>query len=238
MNIILVEKDDFIENDIVLITDRRANHIKTVHNVEVGKTLKIGMINGKIGTGVLLESHDQNRIVLKTSFSVDPPQKLPVSLLLSLPRPKSLKKALSTAITMGVKVIFLINSARVEKSYWQTPIITNQAELRELSLLALEQAVDTVLPNIYFKKRFRPFVEDELPTLISGSIPIALHPGIYPPLKPYEPEKKVALAIGPEGGFVPFEIELLQKAGFEIRSMGERILRVENAVTASLAKLF
>ena len=40
----------------------------------------------------------------------------------------------------------------------------------------------------------------------------------------------VALAIGPEGGWVPFELELLAAQGFRPVSLGPRVLRVETVV--------
>ncbi|MGF6327455.1 16S rRNA U1498 N3-methylase RsmE [Pseudomonas sp. BS3782 TE3695] len=48
----------------------------------------------------------------------------------------------------------------------------------------------------------------------------------------------VTLAIGPEGGWIPYEIDLLGKSGLQPVQLGERILRVETAVTALLARLF
>ena len=48
----------------------------------------------------------------------------------------------------------------------------------------------------------------------------------------------MTLAIGPEGGWIPYEVELLQKAGLQPVQLGQRILRVENAVPALLARLF
>jgi RsmE family RNA methyltransferase len=48
----------------------------------------------------------------------------------------------------------------------------------------------------------------------------------------------VTLAIGPEGGWIPYEVDLLNKAGLQPVQLGDRILRVETAVTALLARLF
>jgi RsmE family RNA methyltransferase len=53
-----------------------------------------------------------------------------------------------------------------------------------------------------------------------------------------EEKQKIVLVIGPEGGFIPFEINLLEKQGCVTVSFGNRILRVEQAVPAILAKLF
>ena len=46
------------------------------------------------------------------------------------------------------------------------------------------------------------------------------------------------LAIGPEGGFIPYEVEKLEEAGFDRIHLGSRILRVETAVTAIVSKLY
>ena len=47
----------------------------------------------------------------------------------------------------------------------------------------------------------------------------------------------LTIAIGPEGGWVPFEIDLMQAIGFQPFSLGRWTLRVEHAVTAALAQV-
>ena len=63
------------------------------------------------------------------------------------------------------------------------------------------------------------------------------HPGDYPAC-PRAVSEAVTLAIGPEGGWIPYEVDKLQEAGLAPVQLGERILRVETAVTALLARLF
>ena len=43
--------------------------------------------------------------------------------------------------------------------------------------------------------------------------------------------------LGPEGGFVPYEIERFQACGFSPVSLGERILRVDTALPALVGRL-
>ena len=104
-------------------------------------------------------------------------------------------------------------------------------------LLGLEQARDTVLPDIILAKRFKPFVEDELPAMAANTRGLIAHPGDFPEC-PRALSEPVTLAIGPEGGWIPYEVELLSKAGLSPMQLGERILRVETAVPALLARLF
>ena len=72
------------------------------------------------------------------------------------------KRIVQTIATMGVKELYFINSYKVEKSFWQSPWLT-EGKLLENIVLGLEQAMDTQLPKIHLRKRFKPFVEDELP---------------------------------------------------------------------------
>ena len=51
------------------------------------------------------------------------------------------------------------------------------------------------------------------------------------------PGMKIAVFIGPEGGFEPEEIRLLENAGARIVSLGHRILRTETAGLAAITVL-
>ena len=173
---------------------------------------------------------------LQITLDQPPPVKLPLTMVLALPRPKMLRRVLQTVAAMGVPRLVLVNSYRVEKSFWQTPFLEPGA-IREQLILGLEQARDSVLPEVVIEKRFKPFVEDRLPLLAAGSLGLVGHPGDHPPC-PRAVEGPVTLAIGPEGGWIPYEVDLLTKAGLQPVQLGARILRVETAVTALLARLF
>ena len=89
---------------------------------------------------------------------------------MAMPRPKMLRRSLQTIATMGVKQLYLINSYRVEKSFWQSPFLKAESVLEDF-ILGLEQARDTRLPTLHVRKRFKPFVEDELPQIITEKKP-------------------------------------------------------------------
>ena len=235
MNLLLLEDGDFIADDRVLLTGRRLKHLHEVHRAEVGDNLRVGRLDGLMGSGKLLRLNAEHA-ELSVQLDQPPPAKLPLTLLLALPRPKMLRRVLQTVSSMGVPRLILLNSYRVEKSFWQTPFL-EPAAIREQLILGLEQTRDTVLPEVIVEKRFKPFVEDQLPAIAAGTLGLTGHPGDYPAC-PRAVEQPVTLAIGPEGGWIPYEVEKLQHAGLQPVQLGERILRVETAVTALLARLF
>jgi RsmE family RNA methyltransferase len=235
VNLLLLEEADFIAPDRVILRDRRLKHMQEVHRSVVGDNLRVGRLGGQLGSAELLRL-EPREAELSVSFDKQPPAKLPLTLLLALPRPKMLRRVFQTVATMGVPKIILLNSYRVEKSFWQTPFLEAEA-IREQLILGLEQARDSVLPEIVIEKRFKPFVEDRLPALAEGRLGLVGHPGDFPAC-PRAVERPVTLAIGPEGGWIPYEIEMLQKSGLQPVQLGDRILRVETAVTALLARLF
>ena len=136
---------------------------------------------------------------------------------------------------LGVKRIILVNAARVEKSYWQSPFF-QPGPVRQQMVRGLEQSRDTVLPEVALKPLFKPFVEDELPAILQGTTALAAHPAANVAC-PREVRGPVTLAIGPEGGFLPYEVGKLVSAGFTAVSLGERALNVETAVPALIGRL-
>ncbi len=235
MNLLLLEDADFSTADHVTLRDRRLTHMQEVQRVAVGDTLRVGRIGGLMGTAQVLRLAD-GEAELQISLEQPAPAKLPLTMILALPRPKMLRRVFQTIATMGVPRLILVNSYRVEKSFWQTPFL-EPAAIREQLILGLEQSRDTVLPEVVIEKRFKPFVEDRLPAIASATLGLVGHPGNYPPC-PRAVHTPVTLAIGPEGGWIPYEVELLAKAGLQPVQLGERILRVETAVTALLARLY
>lgn len=209
-------------------------HVLSVCKAAAGDTLRVGLLNGNTGSG-RVESVSGQSIVLKVKLDGSPPEPLPLTLILALPRPKALKRCVESVTALGVKKIFIIQSFRVEKSYWSSPALSNDVLLKHM-LLGLEQACDTVLPEILIRKRFKPFVEDELPGIIRGSRPLAAHPQAEKTC-PFHSDKPITLAVGPEGGFIPYEIGLFEKLGFEAVSLGRRILKVEHALPALIGRL-
>ncbi|MGC2062228.1 MAG: 16S rRNA (uracil(1498)-N(3))-methyltransferase [Thermodesulfovibrionales bacterium] len=235
MNLILLFSEDFIDSNRVLLSGRRAEHILKVHGAKAGDVLTVGISGKMIGKGTLL-SIEKGSVMMEVHLTQNPPAPRPVTLVLALPRPKVLRRVLQTATSMGVKKIYLINAYRVEKSFWKSPFLDGKV-IRDQLILGLEQAKDTIMPEVLLRPLFKPFVEDELPGIMTGTTSLVAHPEAAREC-PRNVSGNLTLAIGPEGGFIQYEIDRLAECGFQAVSMGERILRIEAAVPALLSRLF
>ncbi|KJS04757.1 MAG: 16S rRNA methyltransferase [Gammaproteobacteria bacterium BRH_c0] len=223
------------DNGIVVVSGRQCAHLKDQLKVALGDSVRVGEIGGSMGNGEVVAMAGDT-ISLKVELTAIPPPPLPLRLILSLPRPKMLRRILQTVASLGIVELHLINSFRVEKSYWQTPWLEATA-LEEQLLLGLEQCCDTTLPRVYQHKRFKPFVEDLLPGIVAGTRPLLAHPYCQTSC-PVAVNEPLTLAIGPEGGFIPYEVEKLIQCGFEPVTLGTRILRVETAIPVLVSRLF
>ena len=234
MNIVLLDERQ-TQSDVWKITSKRQlDHLCTHVNVKVGDTLKVGILHGKRYLTKIVDI-SETAIHVQAIQKEAVPEKLPVTLIVALPRPKVLRRLIADSVTLGVEKIILLHSYRVDKSYWQTPFLQ---QLDYFVTLGLEQAGDTIPPKIEFYKRFKPFVEDILPTLVSEESPAYVaHP--YAENKmPFAISQSCTLVIGPEGGFIPYEIDLLIKNGCQAVSLGNRIIRTETVVPYVLGRLF
>ena len=235
MNLILLLEEDFSANgDRVRLSGRRHQHIRDILKSSVGDELCVGVEGSQIGRARVL-AIDDNTVEMDVILEKNPPSPIPLTLILAMPRPLVLRRVLIHSTVLGVKKIILLHTKRVQKSYWNSPVLSEE-KIREHFILGLEQAKDTIMPEIQFRKGFKPFVEDELPDMVKGSQAFVAH-SEGEKVPPVKGDRPVILVIGPEGGFIPYEIESLEKSGCRAVNFGERIMNVETAVVACISRL-
>lgn len=235
MNLVLLLPEDLVGPDLARLTGRRLAHVREVHRAAVGDELSVGLLGGTMGRGRVLRLDDE-ALELTLILDQPPPPKLPLTLVIALPRPKVLNRVVAAATSLGAARIVLLNAWKVEKAYWASPRMRAES-LREQMILGLEQAKDTVLPELSAARLFRPFVETELPTLLLGGTGLMAHPGTGGPV-PKSLVAPITLAIGPEGGWIEAEVQSLLNAGLRPLDLGPRILRTETALAALVGRLF
>ena len=233
MNLLLFDSNDMSGENEIIISGRRLKHLNNILKLKTDEQVDVGKVGGLLGKGRII-SINEDEAKLDLNIYISPPEKLPLSLIIGLPRPKMLSRILRNVAAAGVKSLHLINSRKVEKSYWQSPLLQIE-NIHKQFKIGLEQASDTILPDIKLWQQFKPFVEDFLPNLLSGQRSFIAHPGNYP-LLPADSNIATTIALGPEGGFIPYEIEKLIDAGCTPVSIGTRVLRLESAIDTVIGR--
>lgn len=234
MNLLLLQPADLLAADRARITDERALHIAHILKLNTGDSLRAGLINGQLGQAVITACQIEKRqasFELQLQLDQAPPAPLPVRLFLALPRPNMLGRLLRDVTSTGVKDIHLFQSAKVEKSFWQTPVLQEESIARLLHE-GLTQARDTIMPTIHRHARF----SEALQTAQDCGAPMVLADPFSPQTKAPAAEQ-CSLFIGPEGGFTEDERQQILAAGAHPLWLGSRILRVEPAVLIAIGHL-
>jgi len=239
MNLLLFEENELSGSQLVLPgDDRRAGHVRDILGLGPGGELRVGMVNGRVGTGTVLYAGEEG-VEMEIVLGADPPVGRNMTLILALPRPIMLQRILKQATVMGVGTFHLIRSEKVQKSYFQSTVLQRE-NMRNILLQGMEQAMDTRLPRVYIHERFRPFVEDVVPAMEEGSRLLA-HPDAPLTLPDICAGDGLngnpVLAIGPEGGWNDFELQSFRDQGFACFSFGSRILHVDTAVLVLLSQV-
>jgi RsmE family RNA methyltransferase len=232
MNLIILQSAEVDAEGRCTLVDDRARHIRKVLQAEAGKALRVGLLYGPLGTG-MVEHIDRKSVVLKCDFNNEPPPRPRIELLLAMPRPKVMKRLWAQLAALGVGRIVLVRADKVERCYFDSHVL-NPGFYNKLLLEGLQQARCTHLPEVLIRPLFKPFVEDELDSLFHDHLKLLADPSGQKRLGDYlhqiEPATPTVLAIGPEGGWTPYELDRLTERGFQLFGLGPRILRTDTAV--------
>ncbi len=238
MNCLLIEPDEMPASaDRIRITGRRRRHAVEILRARTGDALRVGIIGGRLGTARIVGLDEETLdLDLEIELDCDPPPKRALQLVLALPRPPVFRRLIATIASLGVERLLVVGTARTEKSFWQSHVIRPEA-IRERLLLGLEQASDTILPDVEFHRHFDSLLAEVLPPRLAGRRRLLAHPGATEPC-PHAIGGPATVFVGPEGGLVDYEVERLVEIGFEAVDLGPRILRVEPVIPLLVGRLF
>lgn len=236
MNIIILTEKDLVKDQTYKISDSRADHIRNILKSDLGDFIQVGILNGPIGEAIISELSSDYVTLEIRELSPIPVKDPQIDIICAIPRPQTLKKVLASCATMGVNHIYLIRSEKVEKSYFHSPLL-NEEKYSKYIMEGLSQGKRTKAPTISIHKRFKQFFDSDFK--VNNSLCLLAHPDEtnYLSNSIITSEKKIVVAIGPEGGWNEYEINYMIDKGFTKFKLSRNILRVENAITASLAQL-
>ena len=207
--------------------DPRAVHLTQTVGLQPGKTFVVGIKNEFRGLATIKEINQ--RIIFTVKWEKEKQARLPLELLVGLPRPQTAKKILCDAASLGVHKIIFFVSEKGDPGYLSSSLWKN-TEWEDFLLRGTEQACSSLVPDVVHV----PNIEEGIKLLHPQSWRVSLDPYIAKEsLKTKTGGFSFGtLAIGPERGWSDDERSVLKTNGFNFYHLGDRILRVETACTA------
>lgn len=252
MNLVLLE--DALTRTLPAGTPA-ATHLTHTLRLARGDTFWCGVRNGARGLATVRDIAPDGAV----SFSVKwektvllPP---PISLLVGLSRPQTMKKVFALAAEIGCARLDVFRSEKGESSYAQSSLWKRGD--RTLDEILESAAVQTCVPAIpdfalhesldaahaaRSRNAEKSCGNDEKSSsrALGGRTEFRVALDVYETAQSFAeiafpPHANVVLAIGSERGWTPAERERLRAGGFVFAHLGERVLRVETAVAVALA---
>ena len=217
-----------------------AHHLGRVLRAETGQLYELSDGNSVFLARITGASGDRIDFQLVEKLATRG-SSLEISLLLAIVKFDRFEWALEKATELGVNTIVPLAAERSEKSL-VSAAPKRAARWRKIVLEAAQQARCLRPPSIEpLNRPASAFVEKaaSLRVLLSerpGAVPVQavfheaasnVTENILPP--------RIALAVGPEGGWTDPEFASASAAGFREAGLGDNILRTETAVIAGLA---
>lgn len=242
VNSLVVLPSEISNSGQAMLVGERSHYAFDTHGVRVGQSIKVAVLGGMRGTGFVSHASSDG-VVIDLSLTLPPRAPVPVTLLVGVSRPQTVKKVLQSAVMFGVAALHFVRSELGEKSYLQSRALDGD-EIQVESIKALEQVWDSRVPEISIHRSFSYVIDRVVPQLgehYSNRLEkILAHPGGA--LFGVSDQGRIrgahtVVAIGPERGWSPGEVSRFREVGFEVRSLGERVVRVEHAIVFTLGAL-
>ena len=239
MNFLLFYKHELSCNNTKgVITGSRLSFLKERYTIKEGQEISVGLIDGKLGKAKVIKMTN-NEILFDVNLDKESPQKLDLTLIISICRPQTNKKILHIATSLGVKKIIFLRCDNIPKSYIQSTSLSEK-NIKNECLLAMSQVGDTFFPEIKIYKSIFDCFNEEGENLINNNLNVIADTNCN-----YELNRDnfsnisniKCIAIGPESGFSDKEIEYFHQKSFKSIGLGERILRVEVALGYIIGKI-
>jgi RsmE family RNA methyltransferase len=225
VNLVLLTEKELAEG--LGLDDARAVHLLETVGLKVGATFHIGIKNARRGIATITATHP--KLTFTVTFEDGVQKRIPLTVIVGLPRPQTAKKVLHDLASVGAEKIIFFDTEKGDAGY-ATSSLWRDAEWEEHVTKGAEQACSALIPEV----ARHDSLEGALTHIKTGGWRIALDPyeasqalGGAAPTATY-----AVLAIGPERGWSAAERTLLLKNNFVLCHLGDRILRVESAALA------
>ncbi len=236
MPVFFIEREA-IEGETVSITGPLARHLKGSLRTHPGENVWLAEAGGP-RYEVRITAADRDRLTGRVlSATPLPPPRLPrITVGVALIKGDGMEWAIQKATEFGAARLVPLITARTVVRPNATRASHQTRRWQSIALEAAQQSMQWDVPTVAELESFDAWCA--APDTSACRLILWEKPGgrsLRDRLRGQPRPDSVTLAVGPEGGFVPGEIELAERHGFEAVSLGTRILRSESAVLAALA---
>jgi len=219
---------------LVALPPDTGSHVAKVLRARVGDEVILFNGDGREFSGEIAGVRGSRVTVsVGRAQTIDRESPLAVTLVQCVPRGDRMDFIVQKATELGVTHLIPVTSQRSVVRLDDRQSETKTAHWRAVAVSACEQCGRNRLPRIDAP---RPLMDYLGATEPSGPR-LVLEPELTSGAAALRIESRVELAIGPEGGFAPEELEAFRLAGFERVRLGPRILRTETAALAAVTWL-
>jgi 16S rRNA (uracil1498-N3)-methyltransferase len=218
---------------VIELPEPAARHVAQVLRARIGDELVLFAGDGR-EFAAAVESIRGGRVsaAVGEARTVDRESPLAVTLIQCIARADRMDVIVQKATELGVVRIVPLISRRSVVRLDAAQAASKAEHWRGIAVAACEQCGRNRVPVIDAPRQLIQHAGDVPP----GGTRLVLEPDAAAPAA-FEIGRAVELAIGPEGGFDPEELEALRLAGFTGVALGPRVLRTETAAIAGLAWL-
>lgn len=229
-----VEPEQIRENDkAVMIFGTDVNHIKNVLRMKIGEEISVsnGQDNCEYRCGIAEFGEDFIKCELR--FVKEEGVELPVRVTLfqGLPKGDKMELIVQKAVELGVYEIVPVAAKRCVVKLDEKKAASKVTRWQGIAEAAAKQSKRGVIPQVQPVTGFAQALE-QAGEMEVRLIPYELERGMKYTrelLSGIRPGQRVAVFIGPEGGFEESEIALAKEKGLCPITLGRRILRTETA---------
>ena len=232
-------EEEQVNGENAYIKGSDVNHIVNVLRMKVGEELLIS-VKGDWDYLCNIEKTSSDRVDLKVLESMEQ-RELPVkiTLLQGIPKSDKLEMIIQKAIELGVSEIIPVNTKRVVVKIDEKKAEAKVNRWNAIAESAAKQSKRSIVPKVLKPQT----VENALETVKDYGVkllPYENAQGIKKTrniLESLDTKNNIAVFIGPEGGFEETEVKKATDFGFEVITLGKRILRTETAGLALLGNI-
>ena len=235
-----VEPSAIVEKTVT-ITGKDVNHIKNVLRMKPGEEISVSTTESSAEYRCIVKELSDAAVVCDLAFIKEEGNELPSKLYLfqGLPKSDKMEFIIQKAVELGAFEIIPVEMKRCVMKLEDKKAPAKIARWQAISEAAAKQSKRTVIPEISMPMSFKEAIKKASECDIK-LVPYEMADGMPHTrdlIHNIKPGQSVAIFIGPEGGFDTSEIELAKSEGFEIITLGKRILRTETAGMVVLSLL-